>query len=210
MARYTGPSCKLCRREGAKLFLKGERCYTDKCGIERRGYPPGMHGQRPNRRKPSEYAMQLREKQKTKRQYGVLENQFRNYYDAAARRRGVTGEILLQVLERRLDNVIYRLGFAPSRKAARQLVRHRHLSVNGRTVDIPSFQVSPGDTVQIREKSRQLPLIHEALKRMGEGRQVAWLTLDKVGLSGQFLELPKREDIPTAVEEQLIVELYSK
>ena len=210
MARYTGPSCKLCRREGAKLFLKGERCYTDKCGIERRGYPPGMHGQRPRRRKPSEYALQLREKQKTKRQYGVLENQFRNYYDGAARRRGVTGEILLQMLERRLDNIIYRLGFAPSRKAARQLVRHRHVSVNGRTVDIPSFQASPGDTVQVRERSRQLPMIHDALKRMGEGRQVPWLSLDKVNLSGQFLETPSREDIPTAVEEQLIVELYSK
>jgi small subunit ribosomal protein S4 len=210
MARYTGPSCKLCRREGAKLFLKGERCYTDKCGIERRGYPPGMHGQRPNRRKPSEYALQLREKQKAKRQYGVLENQFRTYYRKAARGRGVTGDILLQALERRLDNIVYRLGFAPSRKSARQLVRHRHVSVNNRTVDIPSFQMSAGDTIQIREKSRQLPLVHDALKRMGEGRQVPWLTLDKVNLSGQFLEAPKRDDIPTAVEEQLIVELYSK
>ena len=209
MARYTGPNCKLCRREGVKLFLKGERCYLDKCGFERRGYAPGMHGQRPNR-KPSEYALQLREKQKTKRQYGIFENQFRNYYRRAARRKGVTGEVLLQMLECRLDNMIFRLGFAPSRKAARQLVRHRHITVNDRIVDIPSYQVAPENRVQIREKSRQLPLIHDALKRMGEGRQVPWLSLDKVNLSGTLLEHPKREDIPTPVEEQLIVELYSK
>ena len=209
MARYTGPNCKLCRREGVKLFLKGERCYLDKCGFERRGYAPGMHGQRPGR-KPSEYALQLREKQKTKRQYGIFENQFRNYYRRAARRKGVTGEVLLQMLECRLDNMIFRLGFAPSRKAARQLVRHRHIAVNDRVVDIPSYQVAPENRVQIREKSRQLPLIHDALKRMGEGRQVPWLSLDKVNLSGTLLEYPKREEIPTPVEEQLIVELYSK
>jgi small subunit ribosomal protein S4 len=177
--------------------------------MDRRGYPPGMWGQRPGR-KPSEYALQLREKQKAKRQYGVFENQFRIYYRRAARRKGVTGEVLLQMLESRLDNVIYRLGFAPSRKSARQLVRHGHIMVNGKRVDIPSCQVTPGDAIQIREKSRQLPLIHESLRRMGEGRQVSWLSVDKVNLSGQYLEFPKREEIPTAVEEHLIVELYSK
>ncbi len=209
MARYTGPNCKLCRREGVKLFLKGERCYLDKCAVDRRNYAPGQHGQRPSR-KPSEYAMQLREKQKAKRQYGVLENQFRGYYKESARRRGVTGETLLQMLEARLDNVVYRLGFAPSRKSARQLVRHGHITVNEKRVDIPSYQVATGDTIQLCEKSRQLALVHDSLKRMGEGRQVPWLTVDKVNLSGQFLERPNREDIPTAVEEHLIVELYSK
>lgn len=209
MARYTGPSCKLCRREGMKLFLKGARCHMDKCSFDRRSYAPGMHGQN-MRRKPSEYALQLREKQKTKRIYGVLENQFRTYYSKAARRKGVTGELLLQMLECRLDNMIYRLGFAPSRKSARLLVRHRHIAVNGRTVDIPSFQVSPGDTVQVREKSRQLQLIHDALKRTGDAGQSAWLSVDKVNLSGTLVEYPKRDDIPTPVEEQLIVELYSK
>lgn len=209
MARYTGPSCKLCRREGMKLFLKGARCHMDKCSFDRRSYAPGMHGQN-MRRKPSEYALQLREKQKTKRIYGVLENQFRTYYSKAARRKGVTGELLLQMLECRLDNMIYRLGFAPSRKSARQLVRHRHIAVNGRTVDIPSFQVSPGDTVQVREKSRQLQLIHDALKRTGDGGQSAWFSVDKVNLSGTLVEYPKRDDISTPVEEQLIVELYSK
>jgi small subunit ribosomal protein S4 len=168
-----------------------------------------MHGQN-MRRKPSEYALQLREKQKTKRIYGVLENQFRTYYHHAARRKGVTGEVLLQMLECRLDNILYRLGFAPSRKASRQLVRHRHVTVNNQLVDIPSFQVSPGDTIQIREKSRQIPLIHDALKRVGDGRQAAWLSVDKVNLSGSLLEYPQRDDIPTPVEEQLIVELYSK
>ncbi len=209
MARYTGPNCKLCRREGMKLFLKGARCHLDKCSFERRSYAPGMHGQN-TRRKPSEYSMQLREKQKTKRQYGVFENQFRNYYRNSARKKGVTGELLLQMLECRLDNIIFRLGFAPSRKSARQLVRHKHVSVNDRTVDIPSYQLSPGDQIQIREKSRQLPMIHDALKRMGEGRQVPWLAVDKVNLSGSLTEIPAREDIPTPVEEQLIVELYSK
>ena len=209
MARYTGPNCKLCRREGVKLFLKGERCYLDKCAVDRRSYPPGQHGQN-QRRKPSEFALQLREKQKAKRQYGVLESQFRGYYKESARRRGVTGETLLQMLEARLDNVVYRLGFAPSRKSARQLVRHGHITVNDKRVDIPSFQVGSGDRIQLREKSRQLALVHDSLKRMAEGRQVPWLAVDKVNLSGEFLEPPKREDIPTAVEEHLIVELYSK
>ena len=209
MARYTGPNCKLCRREGMKLFLKGTRCHMDKCSFDRRSYAPGMHGQN-MRRKPSEYALQLREKQKTKRIYGVLENQFRTYYSKAARRKGVTGELLLQMLECRLDNILYRLGFAPSRKSARQLVRHRHIAVNGKTVDIPSFQVSPGDTVQVREKSRQLQFIHDSLKRIGDASQSNWLSVDKVNLSGTLVEYPSRDDIPTPVEEQLIVELYSK
>lgn len=209
MARYTGPNCKLCRREGVKLFLKGERCYLDKCAVDRRSYPPGQHGQN-QRRKPSAFALQLREKQKAKRQYGVLESQFRGYYKESARRRGVTGETLLQMLEARLDNVVYRLGFAPSRKSARQLVRHGHITVNDKRVDIPSYQVGSGDRIQLREKSRQLALVHDSLKRMAEGRQVPWLAVDKVNLSGEFLEPPKREDIPTAVEEHLIVELYSK
>ncbi|MEE2754024.1 MAG: 30S ribosomal protein S4 [Candidatus Latescibacterota bacterium] len=209
MARYTGANCKLCRREGVKLFLKGERCYLDKCGVERRGYAPGQHGQRPSR-KPSEYSFQLREKQKAKRQYGILENQFRGYYKKAARGKGVTGEVLLQMLEARLDNIVYRLGFAPSRKAARQLVRHGHVTVANTRVNVPSFQVAPGEIVQIKEKSRQLPLIHDALKRTGEGRSVSWLSVDKVNLSGTLIDYPKRADIPTAVEEHLIVELYSK
>ena len=209
MARYTGANCKLCRREGMKLFLKGERCYLEKCAFERRSYAPGMHGQRPSR-KPSEYNLQLRAKQKAKRQYGVLESQFRSYYSKAAKRKGVTGELLLQVLECRLDNVVYRMGFAPSRKAARQLVRHRHITVNNRIVNVPSFQVDPGDTIQIREKSRQLQMIHDSLKRVGEGPHSSWVSLDKVNLSGTLLERPEREEIPTVVEEQLIVELYSK
>ena len=209
MARYTDSSCKLCRREGVKLFLKGERCYLDKCSFEKRSYAPGMHGQRQGR-KPSEYALQLREKQKAKRQYGVLENQFRGYYHKAASRKGVTGELLLQTLEIRLDNVTHRLGLAPSHKAARQLVRHRHIMVNGRIVDVPSFQVTPGDTIQVRQRSRHLALIHDSIKRVGEGRQAAWLSLDKVNLIGTVLEYPDREGIPTPVEEQLIVELYSK
>ena len=207
MARYLGPKLKLSRREGTDLFLKsGVRPLESKCRAES---PPGMHGQN-MRRKPSEYALQLREKQKTKRIYGVLENQFRTYYQHAARRKGVTGEVLLQMLECRLDNILYRLGFAPSRKASRQLVRHRHVMVNNQLVDIPSYQVSPGDNIQIREKSRQIPLIHDALKRVGDGRQAAWLSVDKVNLSGSLLEYPQRDDIPTPVEEQLIVELYSK
>lgn len=209
MARYTEANCKLCRREGTKLFLKGERCYLEKCAFERRSYAPGMHGQRPSR-KPSEYNLQLREKQKAKRQYGVLENQFRSYYSKAAKRKGVTGELLLQVLECRLDNVVFRMGFAPSRKGARQLVRHRHITVNNRIVNIPSFQVDPGDTIQIRKKSRQLQMIHDSLKRVGERPHSSWVSLDKVNLSGTFLERPRREEIPTVVEEQLIVELYSK
>lgn len=202
MARYTGPICKLCRREGIKL------CDKKNCAFEKRNYPPGMHGQRTGR-KPSEYALQLREKQKTKRIYGVLEKQFRGYYQSAAGRKGVTGELLLQMLECRLDNLIFRLGFAPTRRSARQLVNHRHVVVNGRIVDIPSFQVAPGDTMQIRDNSRRMQLVHDALSRAGEARQ-SWISVDKVNLSGTLLEYPMRDEIPTPVEEQLIVELYSK
>ncbi len=202
MARYTGPICKLCRREGIKL------CDKKNCAFEKRDYPPGMHGQRMGR-KPSEYALQLREKQKTKRIYGVLEKQFRGYYQKAAGRKGVTGALLLQTLECRLDNLIFRLGFAPTRRSARQLVNHRHIVVNGRIVNIPSFQVAPGDTVQIRAGSRQMQLVHDALSRAGDAGQ-SWLSVDKVNLSGTLLEYPMRDEIPTTVEEQLIVELYSK
>lgn len=202
MARYTGPICKLCRREGIKL------CDKKNCAFEKRDYPPGMHGQRTGR-KPSEYALQLREKQKTKRIYGVLEKQFRGYYQSAAGRKGVTGELLLQMLECRLDNLIFRLGFAPTRRSARQLVNHRHIVVNGRIVNIPSFQVAPGDTVQIRAGSRQMQLVHDALSLASDAGQ-SWLSVDKVNLSGTLLEYPMRDEIPTTVEEQLIVELYSK
>ena len=208
MARYTGPNCKLCRREGSKLFLKGVRCHLDKCSFEKRGYIPGMHWQR--RPKLSEYGLQLREKQKAKRIYGLLEAQFHTTFVKATKVKGVTGDTLLRFLETRLDNVVYRLGFASSRKAARQLVRHRHITVNDRLVDIPSYRLSPGDRVQVCERSRQLALIHEALKRAGEGQQVPWLSVDKSNLSGTLLEYPTRDNIPTPVEEQLIVELYSK
>ncbi|MDX1623728.1 MAG: 30S ribosomal protein S4 [Gemmatimonadota bacterium] len=211
MARYTGPVCKLCRREGQKLFLKGTRCYTEKCAIERRGYPPGEHGRsRGRRRRQSEYALQLREKQKVRRIYGVLEKQFRNYFDEASQTPGVTGENLLVMLERRLDNVVYRLGLAPSRKAARQLVRHRHILVNGRPVDIPSFQVSPGDEVTVKEKSRDMPQILGAIESRGKEGTLPWLEVDFKSQTGRMLELPTRDTIPVAAEEQLIVELYSK
>ncbi len=209
MARYTDAVCKLCRREKEKLFLKGSRCYTDKCAIERRGYPPGQHGQN-MRKKTSDYGLQLREKQKVRRIYGILESQFHNYYLKAARSKGVTGESLLSMLERRLDNFVYRLGFAPSRASARQLVRHRHFSVNGQIVDIPSYIMNPGDTVKVREKSKNLDVIHAALKDADRSADIPWLRINKAALEGELLEIPKRADIPVVVSEQLIVELYSK
>jgi small subunit ribosomal protein S4 len=209
MARYREANCKLCRREGEKLFLKGTRCLSDKCAVERRPYPPGQHGQS-RRRKISSYGLQLREKQKIRRIYGLLERQFHNYYTTADRKQGVTGEILLQLLETRLDNIIYRLGFAPSRKAARQLVRHRHIMVNGRIVDIPAYSVRPGDVVKVKDKSKNLDLIHAAIKEVGRGDEYAWLRLNKASLEGELLEVPKRSDIPLTVNEQLVVELYSK
>lgn len=209
MARYRDANCKLCRREGVKLFLKGSRCFSEKCAFERRAYAPGQHGHS-RRRKVSEYGVQLREKQKVRRTYGILEKQFRNYFTEAARQKGVTGENLLVLLETRLDNIVYRLGFAPSRKSARQLVRHRHFTVNGKVVDIPSYHLQPTDLVQVREKSRKLDVIHLALKDADRSADLSWLRLNKAALEGELLEYPKRVDIPVNVSEQLIVELYSK
>jgi small subunit ribosomal protein S4 len=209
MARYIGPVCRLCRREGMKLFLKGERCYTEKCAIEKRNFAPGQHG-KTRKSKLAGYGIQLREKQKVKRIYGVLEDQFRRYFEQAERTRGITGETLLQLLERRLDNVAYRLGFATSRAQARQLVRHGHFTINGRKVDIPSFSVKPGDVVSIRQTSRTNPAIVHALEEV-KGRGVPeWLSFDAGSMTGRIASLPTREQINLPVQEQLIVELYSK
>lgn len=208
MARYTGPSCRLCRREGMELFLKGERCYTDKCAIKRRSYPPGQHGQ--GRIKVSDYGVQLREKQKVRRIYGILENQFRGYFAMADRMKGVTGENLLFILERRLDNVAYRLGFAASRDEARQLVRHGHFTLNGRKVNIPSIQVKTGDVLQLREKSRKIAGVAESLEGVVRRGMPQWLELEKDAFKGVIKGLPVREDITMPIQEQLIVELYSK
>jgi small subunit ribosomal protein S4 len=209
MATYTGADCKMCRREGMKLFLKGTKCSTNKCPFEKKGYAPGQHG-RTRRFKQSEYAVQLREKQKVKRMYGLLERQFRTYFEKAEQKKGITGENLLRLLESRMDNVVFRLGLAPSRAAARQLVRHRHFLVNGKLVDIPSYQIQKGDEIQVREKSRQLELIHNSMKRVREGKLVNWLALDKATMKGIYLEEPSRDAIPVNVNEKLIVELYSK
>jgi len=209
MARYIGPVCRLCRREGMKLFLKGERCYTDKCAIEKRNVPPGQHG-RSRKAKIVGYGIQLREKQKVKRTYGVLENQFRRYFEAADRQKGITGELLLQMLERRLDNVVYRLGFATSRAQARQLVRHGHFNVNGKKVDIPSYAVRQGDVVAVRGSSGQNVSIQHAMEEV-KGRGIPeWLLFDAATLAGRVSQLPTREQINLPVQEQLIVELYSK
>jgi small subunit ribosomal protein S4 len=208
MARYTGADCRMCRREGIKLFLKGERCYTDKCGVERRPYAPGQAGKK--RPRDSEYRVQLREKQRTKRMYGLLEKQFRSYYKLASRQKGITGENLLRLLESRLDNVVYRLGFAKSRDEARQIVRHGHFTVNGRRVDIPSYRVRPGDTVAVADKSKDLLLIKTALIASEKIEVPGWLEVDIEKLSGKVLSLPEREQIDAPVREQLIVELYSK
>lgn len=210
MARYTGPVCRLCRRENEKLFLKGKRCFTEKCAIERRAYPPGEHGNGRRRRRNSEYATQLREKQKVKRIYGLGEKQFRTLFRKAARVPGITGENLLVALESRLDNIVYRLGFAPSRKSARQLIRHRHVRVNGRTVDIPSYEVDPGAEISVAPRSREMPLVKEAIEDRKNRDQLSWLGVDYDTATGRMLERPSRADIPLAVEEQLIVELYSK
>jgi small subunit ribosomal protein S4 len=210
MGRYTDASCRLCRRERQKLFLKGTKCYTEKCPFEKRAYPPGEHGLR-RRAKVSDYGVQLREKQKVKRIYGVVEQQFRRYFEAATRQKGRTGENLLRLLERRLDNVLYRLGFAPSRKAARQLVLHKHFLVNGVSVNIPSYLVKPGDVIKVAEGSNQLDIIHSSLKRMKDEMLPPYLQLDKAQLAGTFLNVPERGDIPLPdINEQLIVELYSK
>ncbi len=209
MARYTDPSCRLCRRERQKLFLKGTKCFTEKCPVERRGFPPGQHGQS-RRTKISEYGVQLREKQKIRRTYGLMEKQFRNYFTKALQQTGRTGETLVKFLERRLDNVVYRLGFAPSRKAARQLVSHGHFLVNEHPVDIPSYLLKAGDMIKVREKSKKLEVVHASMKRMKDTAMLPWLSLDKAGMSGTFLNVPERADIPLNADEQLVVELYSK
>ena len=208
MARYAGPVCKLCRREGLKLFLKGDRCFSPKCAIEKRNYPPGEHGQR--RVKVTDYGLQLREKQKMKRVYSILERQFQNYFRVAERQKGITGENLLRLLERRLDNVIYRLGFASSRVEARQIVRHGHILVNGRRVDIPSYLVRPGDQVQVAGRSRELHAIKAALEGVKKREVSPWLELDPQAMRGVVRALPAREDIVIPVQEQLVVALYSK
>jgi len=210
MARYTGPVCRLCRREGEKLFLKGKRCFTEKCAIERRAYPPGEHGGGRRRRRQSEYAVQLREKQKVKRIYGVAERQFRNLFARASKLPGMTGENLLVGLESRLDNMVYRMGFAPSRKAARQLIRHRHLRVDGNTVDVPSFSVLPGQEISVTPAAAELPVVKEAVDDKKNRDQLSWLGVDYEKMTGRMIERPSRADIPLAVQEQLIVELYSK
>jgi small subunit ribosomal protein S4 len=206
MARDTGPQCKQCRREGQKLFLKGERCFTDKCGVERRNYPPGEHGR--GRAKQSEYRLQLREKQKARRYYGILERQFRNYYAKASRQAGVTGDNLLRLLETRLDNVLVRLGFAASRRQARQLVRHGHWTVNGRRVNIPSYQLRPNDVIAVKADSGAAQTIRDATELTSA--VPAWLQADYEGLTAKVLRHPERGEISAPVQEQLIVELYSK
>lgn len=208
MARYTGASCRLCRREGKKLFLKGERCYSDKCAVTRRDSVPGQHGK--GRKKVSEYALQLRAKQSTRRFYGVLEGQFEEYFNKAAAKSGITGENFLQILESRLDNVVYRLGFASSRKEARQLVRHGHFTLNGKKADIPSILLKAGDVVAVKEKSRGSDKIKSVIEAFGSRPVPQWLDLDRQTLSGKIVNLPNRDEIDLDVEEQLIVEFYSK
>ena len=211
MGRYTGPVCKLCRREGQKLFLKGLKCYTEKCPVDRRAYPPGQHGPaQARRRKQSDYATQLREKQKVKRMYGLQEQQFRTVFEHANKQQGVTGENLLVLLESRLDNVVFRMGFTASRNQARQLVRHRHIEVNGQVVDVPSFRIRPGDEVALSPGSHNLALIQGSLEARTRPSMVEWLTLDEKNRVGRIVRKPTRQDIPIAVQEQLIVELYSK
>jgi len=208
LARYTKSACRLCRRENLKLFLKGERCYTEKCAFDRRGYAPGQHGQ--DRKKTSDYGLQLREKQKVKKLYGLLEGQFRNTFKEADRQKGVTGENLLSLLERRLDNAVYRLGFANSRNEARQLVRHNHFLVNQTKVNIPSYLVRPGDVIGLREKSKKIVRILEALEGVARRGIPQWLELDKEQMKGTVKALPTREEITLPIQEKLIVELYSK
>ncbi len=209
MARYTGPVCRLCRREGMKLFLKGERCYTGKCAIDRRAYAPGQHGQA-RAKKPTEYGLQLREKQKARRMYGVMEKQFRNYFDTAARKKGMAGENLLVLLERRLDNVIFHLGFASSRPEARQLVNHGHFTINGKKVDIASYSVRVGETIAIKEGSKSSPRMKQLLENLGSRTVPGWLSLDANTAAGTVVALPTREDIQIPIQEHLIVEKYSR
>ena len=209
MARYRDAKCKLCRREGEKLFLKGDRCYSNKCEIEKRNYPPGQHGRR-RRGKPSKYNIQLREKQKIRRMYGLLEAQFHTYFEKAARQPGITGLNLLRLLERRLDNVVYRLGFCSSRAMARQFIRHNHFQVNGVKTNIPSYLVKPGDRIAPRSKSKNLFLIQESMKNIDTRQMVPYLEIDPNKMEGEFLEIPSRDSIPVPMDEQMVVELYSK
>lgn len=208
MARYKDSVCRLCRREGLKLYLKGDRCYTPRCAVDRRAYAPGQHGQ--GRKKVSEYGLQLREKQKARRMYGILEGQFRRYFDKAERQQGVTGENLLRLLERRLDNIVYRLGLGASRNEARQLVRHGHFTVNGRKVNIPSFLVKVGDVIAVRDKSKDSPRIKELMERAADRTPPAWLEFDADPAIGRVVALPARDQIDAPVQEHLIVELYSR
>jgi len=209
MARYTGPVCRLCRREDSQLYLKGDRCFSTKCGYERRPYPPGQHGQG-RKRRPSDYGQQLREKQKVKRMYGLLEKQFRGYYYRASRMKGVTGENLLSLLERRLDNAVLRCGFAASHAEARQLVRHGHYTVNGKKVNIPSYLVRVGDVIEVREKSRKIAKVVEAIAKSDRTTRPAWIDIDKDNFKGKVTAVPARADVAAEIDEQLIVELYSK
>ncbi|HDP24223.1 MAG TPA: 30S ribosomal protein S4 [Deltaproteobacteria bacterium] len=208
MSRYVGAVCKICRREGMKLFLKGERCFTDKCAMEQRDYPPGQHGQ--GRIRTSEYRIQLREKQKVRYSYGVSEKQLRRYYQLAKRRKGVTGDYMLSLLERRLDNIVYRLGFAASRAQARQLITHGHIIVNGHKTDIPSVLVNVGDHVEIKEKSRKLDIINQALENREQRGTLDWLEVDREAMKGHVKALPERKDMSMSIQETLIVEYYSK
>ena len=208
MARYIGPACKLCRRENSKLFLKGDRCYTDKCAFDRRPYPPGVHGQRRN--KPTEYGVRMREKQKVRRVYGILERQFRRYFAAADRQKGVTGENLINSLERRLDSAVYRLGFSATRTDARQLVRHKHIQVNGKSVNIPSYLLKTGDKITLRDASKGLKRVQQGIETAGRREQPDWLDFDKNSLTGVVRTLPAREAVTLPIQEQLIVEFYSR
>ncbi len=208
MARYRDAVCKFCRREGTKLFLKGDRCYSDKCAVERRNYPPGQHGQ--SRSKPTDYGVQLREKQKVRRIYGILEKQFRTYARLAEKKKGVTGENLLFLLESRLDNLVYRMGFSASRSQARQLITHGHVMVNGRKVDVAAFQVKPGMVIELREKSRKIEWVEESLKTASRRGLPAWMDVDVENFRGTFKALPTREELPPTIREQLIVEYYSR
>lgn len=208
MAKYTESKCRICRREGTKLFLKGDRCFTDKCSYDRRAYPPGEQGR--TRKKPTDFALQLREKQKVRRMYGLLEGQFKRYFNIADRRKGVTGKNLLVMLERRLDNAVYRAGFANSRSQARQLVNHGHFLINGRKVDVPSYQVKEGDSIQVKENSKKNPVIQEAQEVMARRGGIEWLEVDEKALKAAVKAEPTREDIQFPINEQLIVELYSK
>lgn len=208
VARYRGALCRICRREGEKLFLKGDRCYTEKCAVERRKYPPGQHGQ--GFKKLSDYGIQLREKQKVRKIYGLLERQFRRYFYEAERRKGITGEILLQLVESRLDNTVYRMGFAPNRVRARQLISHGHIVVNGKKINLPSYQVREGDSVSVKDSSRDMPEIIDSLSKVEHRGIPAWVEVDSVNYTGKVLRIPSRDEIQLPVQEQLIVELYSK